>query len=152
MTEKTILVLGVGNLLLSDEGVGVQVARRLQAMNLPPDVEVVDGGTAGYELIEFFHNKKKVIVIDCLRADEPPGSMIRASPNELDLKWHAPLSVHQSGLRELLQHAASLSPSQVIVVLGIVPENTDSPGMNLSKTVEAVVDSVISEVSTLISS
>ncbi|MBF8295716.1 MAG: hydrogenase maturation protease [Bacteroidetes bacterium] len=151
MPEKTILVLGVGNILLSDEGVGVQVAQRLQAMNLPPEVEVVDGGTAGYELIEFFRNKKKVVVVDCLRADEPPGSIIRASPDELDLQWQTPLSVHQSGLRELLQHAASLSPSPEIVILGIVPENTDSPGMNLSKTVEGVIDRVISDVSALIS-
>jgi hydrogenase maturation protease len=150
--EKTILVLGVGNLLLSDEGVGVRIAQRLQAMVLPSEVEVVDGGTGGYELIEFFRNKKKVIVVDCLQADEPPGSIIRASPDELDLQWQIPLSVHQSGLRELLHHAACLSPSQEIVILGIVPEDTESPGMYLSKTVEGVVDRVISEVFGLISS
>ena len=79
------------------------------------------------------------------------GSIIRASPDELGLQWQTPLSVHQSGLRELLQHAASLSPSPEIVILGIVPENTDSPGMNLSKTVEGVIDRVISDVSALIS-
>jgi hydrogenase maturation protease len=148
---KTILVLGVGNILLSDEGIGVHVVRRLQGMNLPPEVEVVDGGTAGYELVQFFHSKKKVVIVDCLRADEPPGTIVRATPRELDLQWRPLLSVHQSGLRELLQQAASLNPSQEIVILGVVPEDTESPNMNLSRTLDSVIDRVVLEVCGLVS-
>lgn len=150
--EKSTLVLGVGNILLSDEGVGVHVVRRLGGMDVPPEAEIVDGGTGGYELIEFFRNKKKIIIIDCLNGDAEPGSIIRASPDQLDLQWGPGFSLHQYGLRELLHHASSLTPPPEIIILGVVPENTGSPGLSLSKAVEAKVDRLIAEVLELVSS
>jgi len=152
MGEKTILILGVGNLLLSDEGVGVHLVRRLMEMDVPPEAEIVDGGTGGYELIEFFRHKKKIIIVDCLKGDAPPGSIIRASPDQLDLCWGPSFSPHQYGLRELLHHAASLTPPPEITILGVVPEDTESPGMNLSKTLEAIIGRLVAEVFELVSS
>jgi len=152
MPEKSTLILGVGNILLSDEGVGVHVIRRLREMEVPPEAEIVDGGTGGYELIEFFRNKNRIIIVDCVRGDAAPGSIIRASPGQLDLQWEPGYSLHQYGLRELLHHASSLSPPPEITILGVVPENTGSPGVNLSKTVEARLDRLIAEVLDLVAS
>lgn len=146
MQKKTVLILGVGNILLSDEGVGVHVVRRLSLQNLPPEVEVIDGGTVGYELITFFRDRKKVVIVDCLKADEPPGTMIMATPQELNLLWRLPLSAHQSGLRELLQQANFLTPPPEIIILVIVPENTDEPSMRLSKTLESRLDKIVATV------
>jgi hydrogenase maturation protease len=143
---KPILVLGVGNVLLSDEGIGVHVARRLQSMQLPAHVEVVDGGTGGYELIGFFSKRKKVIIIDCVQAAEPAGTIIRATPDELDLRWEAGYSVHQTGLSELLHHAQLLVPPPEIVIVGIVPQVHTSPSSGLSSALESMVDLIASKV------
>ena len=140
------LTLGVGNILLSDEGVGVHVVQKLRSMHLPPDIEVVDGGTGGFELIDCFRGKKRVIIIDCLLSDQPPGTLIRATPEQLDLQWARGYSSHQTGLAELLQQAKLLAPPPEMVVIGVVPELTEEPGMLLSKTVGSVIDRIVSEV------
>jgi len=150
--EKSVLVLGVGNILLADEGIGIHVVQRLATMDLPAEVEVIDGGTAGFELIDFFRNKKKVIVIDCLKAEEPPGTIIRATPQELDLRWSPSFSVHQSGLRELLQQASLLTPLPEIIILGIVPQKTDEASMRLSRALESKVDKIVQKVLETVSS
>jgi hydrogenase maturation protease len=146
------LVIGVGNALLSDEGVGVHVARRLQSMPLPPDVEVIDGGTEGYELIRFLRGRTRVVIVDCLLADEPPGTLIRATPDELDLQWTPCYSTHQSGLREFLQGVRSLPSTPAIVIMGIVPAEAGVIGTTLSTAVasglERITAAVLDEAST----
>jgi len=132
---KGTLILGVGNLLLSDEGVGVHVARRLQAATLPEDVEVLDGGTTGYELMDVVCGRDRLVVVDCLGAPEPPGTIVRASPDELELDWPAVCSAHQTGLRELFQGIRRNCPEMEVVVIGIVPEKAGVPGMELSETI-----------------
>jgi hydrogenase maturation protease len=143
---KPVLVLGVGNVLLSDEGIGVHIARRLQSMQLPPQMEVVDGGTGGYELIGFFQERKKVIIVDCVEAAEPAGTMICATPDQLDLRWKGAYSAHQTGLSELLHHARQLVPQPEITIVGIVPKVHTRPGTRLSDVLEPLVDEVASRV------
>jgi hydrogenase maturation protease len=139
---KPLLVLGVGNILLKDEGIGVHVARRLQSMPLPPDVEVIDGGTGGYELIEFLSERTKVVIVDCLTADVPIGTIMCAPPDRLDLKWGAMYSAHQTGLSELLYHARLLVPPPAILILGVVVEVPTQPGTTLSELLEPLVDTI----------
>jgi len=143
---KPVLVLGVGNVLLSDEGIGVHIARRLQSMLLPPHVEVIDGGTGGYELIGFFPERKKVIIVDCVEAAEHAGTIICATPDELALRWEAGYSAHQTGLSELLHHARLLVPPPEILILGIVPQVHTRPGTSLSDALEPMVDLIASRV------
>ena len=140
------LVLGVGNILLSDEGVGVHVARRLQLLDSLPDVEVIDGGTEGFELIRFFEDRKRVIVVDCLLSRDPPGTIIRAAPDELDLQWAHEFSPHQSGLRELLTAARALPSPPAITILGIVPAETGKAGMALSIVVAERMERIVASV------
>jgi hydrogenase maturation protease len=142
---KPVLVMGVGNLLLSDEGIGVHVARRLQSMRLPSDVEVIDGGTGGFELIGFLSGRARVVIVDCLAADAPVGTMICATPDQLDLRWGDASSAHQSGLSELLYHARLLVPPPEIVILGVVGEIPIQPGIGLSEFLEPLVDEIASQ-------
>ena len=142
MTDQSILILGVGNYLLSDEGIGVHIAQKLMRMELPPEVEVIDGGTLGFELIPFFRNKKKIIIIDCIDADEPPGTIIWTTPNEIHPRWSSSFSVHQNGLSELLQQCSLLEPCCEVWLLGIVPASTD-PHIGLSADLGSKVDLMI---------
>jgi hydrogenase maturation protease len=143
--RKSVLVLGVGNVLLSDEGIGVHVVRRLQSLPVPDSVEVIDGGTCGYELIAFFSGRTKVIIVDCLKAAKPPGSVICATPDELDMRAEVPVSAHEGGLSELLHHARLLPCTPEILIVGIVPGHI-GPGCTLSEKLQDMVDVFASKV------
>lgn len=141
-----MLILGVGNLLLSDEGVGVHVAQQLQKMPIPPEVEVIDGGTGGFELIEHFRGKKKVIIVDALHADAEPGAVIRLTREDIALEGPPPFSAHQRGLQELLHFCQELEPPPEVIIYGIVPKQTQRMGVRLSKTVKRRLPEIISMV------
>src|SRR3990172_2748322 len=85
--QKNILILGLGNLLLSDEGVGAHIVNQLQKMTLPGNVEAIDGGTGGFEFLNHFYGKKKVIIVDAMRGNVEPGTIFRCSPDDLNLEW-----------------------------------------------------------------
>jgi hydrogenase maturation protease len=146
MMDKSILILGVGNLLLGDEGVGIHVAQRLLKMALPPEVEIIDGGTGGFELIEHCRGKKKIIIIDAILADAEPSSVLRFTLEDVELKWQPSYSLHQDGLRELLHFCKQLAPLPEIIVLGIVPKETQSLSTRLSETIESRVAMLITAV------
>ena len=85
-SKKPILVLGIGNLILKDEGFGVHVVQKMADMPLQGDVEVMDGGTMGLDLLYSMEGRKKVIVIDVVNADGPPGTLYRFTDKlELEL-------------------------------------------------------------------
>src|SRR4030042_7180736 len=92
---QDILILGIGNLLLKDEGVGVHVVERLREIPLPENVEVLDGGTAGLDLVDFIGGRKKLIVIDAVNAGEKPGTIYRLTEENLDIKPKALTSFHE---------------------------------------------------------
>ena len=146
----SILILGVGNVLLGDEGIGVHVAWRLATLPLPPGVEVVDGGTLGFGLAGLLEGRKLVVLVDAIAADAPPGSIFRVSPGDAALRWRNPRSAHGEGIELLLCHTDGLDPRPGIVILGIVPECTDNFGMALSPTLtsrmDAIVDAVMKEI------
>ncbi len=138
------LVLGLGNILLSDEGVGVHVVEALSARYwLPKEVEVVDGGTSGMDLMETVAACDCLIVADAMRADAPPGTVSRLADDEVRAFFQTRLSPHQLGLCDLLA-ALTLTdeaPSRVILV-GIVPEDL-SLGTELSETAAAACDRAV---------
>ena len=129
--------------MLGDEGVGVRVVEDMQRMNLPGNVELVDGGTAGLDLLDVVANRRKVIVVDAVRVGSKPGTILSFSANDLMPQVTASVSLHQVGLLEALMMARHLgcAPQQV-VILGIEPKEI-SYGLNLSAEVVAKVPSVI---------
>jgi hydrogenase maturation protease len=147
-----VLVLGVGNILLRDEGVGVHVVQAIEAqvaagdLALPADVEVCDGGTLGMDLLDLIEDRRKVIVIDAVEADAAPATVLRFTAEDLARRQAVDLSLHQLGLFEMLAMARYLGRApQKVVIFGIVPKDM-SPGLELSAEVAAVVPEVIKRV------
>jgi len=136
-------VLGVGNILLRDDGVGVRVVEALQTMELPSTVEVFDGATAGADLLDVLADRRKVIVIDAVQAEGPPGMVFRFSPAELEPQQQAALSLHQVGFLEALRMTRLIgcAPEQV-VVFGVRPKEVGC-GLDLSKEVSEAVPEVV---------
>lgn len=117
------LVLGIGNLLLEDEGIGVHVINELQRrFHFPPGVELLDGGTAGMELVEAMMERDLVIVIDAIRSEGEPGSLIHLEDEAVPSFLQQHLTPHQLGLTDVLATLtiAGLTPKRLIL-LGIVP-------------------------------
>ncbi len=137
-----VLVLGIGNILLRDEGVGVRVVEALQSADLPPGVDVADGGTAGADLVELIADRSKVIIVDAIQADAAPGTVLRMSadapaPEEGDM-----ISLHQLGLVESLLIARGSAAPREAVVFGVQPGAIE-PGLELTREVAAAVPRVV---------
>lgn len=117
------VVLGMGNLLLRDEGVGVHVARALKKLSLPTDVEIVDGGTS---LDPLFLEVDKLIVVDAVRGGGEAGAIYRFRPQDIESAPGVMTSVHQIGLVEGLRMAsyAGVEPRE-IVIIGVEPKEID---------------------------
>jgi hydrogenase maturation protease len=142
LQRVNVLIMGIGNLLLSDEGVGVHAVRRLAERDLPPGVDILDGGTSGVDLIDHIDGRSKIIVIDAATGDGPPGTIYRCEARELFDQGDA-LSLHELGLVDTLRMAEQLgcAPGRVIV-LGVQPASME-PGLDLSPQVAAVLPKVL---------
>jgi hydrogenase maturation protease len=99
-TNKT-LVLGLGNVLMGDEGVGVHVVRALEKRALPPNVECLDGGTGGFVLLEPLQNAGRIIIIDAAADGNPPGTVTRTTPR-FSSDYPPTLTAHDIGVKDLL--------------------------------------------------
>jgi hydrogenase maturation protease len=127
------LVLGLGNVLLGDEGIGVWVAASLgRELEFPPDVAVLEGGTLGLDLLPRLEGVERLLLIDAVKLGREPGEIVRlegdAVPAALDVK----ISPHQVGVQDLLAAARLLGREPPLVVLwGMEPERLD-PGTAFS--------------------
>jgi hydrogenase maturation protease len=136
-----ILVLGIGNVLLTDEGIGVRALNELERRyTFPENVELLDGGTAGIELLRHIRNRDYLIIIDAMKFNQEPGTVTRVEGNDVPAAFHTRISPHQLGLSDLLAAAMltdELPPN--LVLFGVEPENLDI-GLDLTDTVEASVE------------
>jgi len=140
---KRILVLGVGNLLLSDEGVGVHVAQRMMTMDMPPEVQVVEGGTDGFGLVNVITEADRMILVDAVRGGGQPGSIYRFEiedcPPYPDI---FKTSVHQISILEVINLSSLIGTTPRTTIIGIEPACMEM-GMELSPAVAAKVPRVI---------
>ena len=122
---KTV-VLGVGNILLSDEGFGVRVADALsQRFRFPDAVEVLDGGTLGIELMRFLDGAQRLILIDAIHGSEP-GSFRIIQGDDVRLYFQEKVSLHEMGIQEVLASLVVMEkPIAEIVVIGVVPQSLE---------------------------
>lgn len=142
-----ILILGVGNLLLSDEGLGVHVVQQLtENYQIPEDVSVIDGGTAGMELLSFFEKAEHVILIDAVNANQPIGSLVRLDNQQIPAFFSTKMSPHQIGLTDLLAVAQLTDSSPAsLTLLGIQPASLEL-GMELSPPVNACLPQLLAAI------
>ncbi|MDD5057607.1 MAG: HyaD/HybD family hydrogenase maturation endopeptidase [Sideroxydans sp.] len=145
-----IVVLGVGNLLLTDEGVGVRAIEKLQRdYELPPEVVVIDGGTTGMEMLEDLSNADHIIIIDAVRAGKAPASIVKLVGDQVPVFFKTKLSPHQIGLSDVLATLAFIGEQPGgITVIGVEPVSLET-AMELTPQVEArlpeVVELVVAE-------
>ncbi|MBN2462804.1 MAG: hydrogenase maturation protease [Dehalococcoidia bacterium] len=141
--DSSVLVLGVGNILLSDEGVGIHVIEAMKTMPLPENVELLDGGTASLELIDIISNRKKVIIIDAVKGCGEPGTLYRFGPKDIEVKRPMLSSLHQIGLLEALAVDKFFGGSpQDIIIYGVEPKELGW-GLDLSPEIKASVPCII---------
>jgi len=119
----SILVLGVGNVLLTDEGIGVRTVEALLGeYQFPDNVEVVDGGTAGMELVEIIANKEHVILIDAVNTGADVGTVVTLVDEEVPALFRSRISPHQLGISDLLGVMALTGETpKHFTLFGVVP-------------------------------
>jgi hydrogenase maturation protease len=137
-----ILVLGVGNILLSDEGIGVRVIEALeQRYVMPEGVDVLDGGTAGMELLEAMANRTHLIIVDAIvsRKSEP-GELLILRDEEVPVLFNNKISPHQLGLSDVLSALRFTGefPDNITLV-GVIPHSLE-PNIGLTPIVEASLE------------
>lgn len=98
-----ILVLGLGNILMQDEGIGVRVVEALEAgWTMPEGVSLVDGGTCGMDMLDIIASHRRMIVVDAVKTGAPPATLVRLAGDEVPAFFKGKLSPHQVGLSDLL--------------------------------------------------
>lgn len=143
LASSPFLVLGVGNILLSDEGVGVHIIKIMQEMEPLPLTDLIDGGTALVELLHLLSNREKVVVIDAVKCGGEPGAVYRFTPDEVSLLKSDQMSVHQIGILEALKMAELIGwKPRETVIFGIEPKKMGW-GLELSPEVTRVIPEVI---------
>ena len=142
-----ILVLGVGNLLLSDEGVGVRALEVIERrFVLPAGVELLDGGTAGMELLGYIQGRDALVILDAVTCNKPPGTIVRIEGDEVPALFRKKISPHQLGLSDLIA-AARLTDSLPgkVVLFGVEPKELDT-GLELSDQVAGILEQLAQQV------
>jgi len=149
---KPILVLGIGNLLMADEGVGVHVAQHLLQRRLPPGVEVLDGGTGGFELSGQLRGRSRVVVVDAVRWEAPPGTIVRFTARDVAAERPRRWSAHQQGLADIVTAPHVQLDPEDIVIIGVVPQDVSTLAVGLTdvlrERVPAIAEVVLKEATT----
>jgi hydrogenase maturation protease len=144
-----VLVLGVGNLLVGDEGVGVHACRALEAETWPAHVHLVDGGTGGFHLLGLLRSHARVILIDATRDGSPPGTVAQFRAR-LAADFPPALGAHDIGLRDLITAAALLGPLPEIDVITVSVAELKPMTLELSPPVGAALPEVARRVRALV--
>ena len=145
--QISVLVLGVGNLIMSDDGVGVLVAQTLQQRyRFPDNVEILDGGTLGLDLLPKLENITNLILIDAVEIRKKPGTCIRLYGQELPIALETKISPHQVGMKDLLAVSELMGHSpKEMVLIGVQPGSIEME-IGLTPEVKAQLDTLVANV------
>lgn len=149
---KRTLVLGLGNILLGDEGVGVRVVERLEALyDFPDGTQVLDGGTLALDLLPYVEDTDRLVVIDAADMGAEPGTVVRIVDEEVPTFLSIKVSPHQMGLADILSatRLRDLYPEE-LVLWGVQPgeiEATLELSAPVAAQVEALADGVLADLS-----
>ncbi len=145
---RPTVVIGIGNLLVTDEGIGVHVVQALEARAKEfPDVEFLDLGAGGVALLHVLADRPKAVIIDCAFMDEAPGTIRRFTPEgATSVKQLSGFSLHEGDLLHVLEMARKLGRVLgEVAIFGIQPADV-SPGWGLSPTLQARLDEYVQRV------
>lgn len=142
-----ILVLGLGNTIMTDDGFGVRVVERLSSRyRFEGDVRLLDGGTLGLDLLPHLEGVERLLIVDALEMRASPGTVFRLEGEAVPRAFASKLSVHQMGVQDLLAVSELMGhlPAE-LVVWGVQPESIEMT-TELTATVAAAVESVVTGV------
>ena len=144
MASEQILVLGVGNILLTDEGVGIRVIERIQERYAFPDnVSVLDGGVLGLSLLGVISEADHLIVVDAVKNGKEPGFLYRLKGDDVPKRILAKNSLHQVDFLETLTSCQALDKVPETVILGVEPLDIENLSIELTPVVQEKVDPLI---------
>lgn len=135
------LVLGIGNLLRKDDGFGIHVLGRLQSADLPPQVILLDGGTAGIDLVTYLEDIDRLIIVDAVLAEGRPGDVKTLSAGDISGDFFIP--GHYGRLADILDMTGVLWKRPDTVVVGVIPKDCESYEIGLSPEVSGAIDEVV---------
>lgn len=147
LPHLSVLVLGIGNLVMGDDAVGVLVAQRLQReYRFADNVEIIDGGTLGLDLLPKLENITHLIMIDAVETGEKAGTCVRLCGDELPIALQTKVSPHQMGLKDLLAVSELMGHTpKEMVLIGVQPGSIEME-IGLTAEVQAQLDILVSGV------
>ncbi|WEK37969.1 MAG: hydrogenase maturation protease [Candidatus Pseudobacter hemicellulosilyticus] len=146
--ENKVLLLGIGNYLMGDEGIGVHIAQRLAAAGPPPGLDILDGGTGGFHLLEYFEQYPQVILVDATLDGRPPGTIRLITPRFAS-DFPQAMSTHDIGLKDLVGALQLLGRMPDIQLLVVSIDSIQQQGTELTEEIEKVVPEIIEKVNYL---
>jgi hydrogenase maturation protease len=148
MSDRTpVLVLGLGNVVCTDDGAGIAAIHKLiREYDLPEGVLALDGGTLGLSLLPLVDSADQVILVDAINGEGPPGTQVLIEGDEVAPAVYERLSPHQIGVADVLAGASLLGryPDRVVVI-GVVPESIEL-GVERTPAVEASIPELVERV------
>lgn len=148
LTNNT-LILGIGNILLNDEGIGIRVVQKLEEEGGITGVDLMDGGTGGFHLLGALQSYKTVIVVDASLDEHPPG-FIRVLQPKFAHEFPKQLSAHEIGFRDMMEALIILDKMPLIYLLAVSVKDFQDMGLTLSPEVEAVIPMAVNKLRELI--
>lgn len=142
---KDTVIIGIGNILLQDDGVGVHVVAQLEKEALPSTIELVDGGTSTLDTLGYFLYYRKVIVVDCLRAGMEPGTIYKIGPQDIKGYQRENLSIHDVQILDVVKMANMMGKHPEVVIFGIEPK-TIAVDLEMTDLLKAKIPEMIANV------
>ena len=149
-TGKGTLILGIGNYLMGDEGVGVHLAECIQQQVLPVGVDVLDGGTGGFHLLEYFENYEHVIIVDATLDNNEAGT-IRLIKPRFAKDFPPAMSTHDIGLKDLVSVLQILGKMPEIDLFVVSIASIQQQGIQLTSQTALVIPKLINKINQLLS-
>lgn len=139
---KNILILGIGNIVLNDAGVGIHIVHMLKSFAMPEGVDILDGGMGGRALITTIQDYNHLILVDAANDEYPAGTVRRLSPNFPD-DYAQLLALHDTGVRDIIDAIHEQVPAPHIDMLAVSVNGRPTLGMQLSPEVRKVIPQVV---------
>lgn len=145
--SPAIMVLGIGNILFSDEGFGIRVIEKIQEIyQFEDNVDVIDGGVLGINLLGVISKPDHLIVVDVIRNHGKPGDVYRLEGGSIPERIRAKNSLHQVDFLEALTLCQALDKVPQTVILGVEPQDIDTLSTELTPAIQSRVDPIIDKV------
>lgn len=145
--KKKVLILGIGNILHKDDGLGVFIVNEIAGTvkDLPEDVEIADGGTLGYDLLPLMSGREKIVIVDALKVDDTPGNIYKFPAKHL-VDNNQKYSLHDMGVKKIIDMLTIMGEKPEIEIIGIVPEDYNSFEMGISDSVKKSIPKAVEHI------